>query len=81
MTDARIPCREVLTELWAYIDQECEPAQQDQLRQHLERCQHCFPQYDFQRIFREFLAAKCQQTAPPELRRKIFMQLLGEEQI
>jgi mycothiol system anti-sigma-R factor len=79
MGEARMHCREILAELWAFIDQEMDAATQDQLQQHLDRCQHCFPQYDFQRAFRAFIAKKCTHAAPPELRRKVFMQLLSEE--
>jgi mycothiol system anti-sigma-R factor len=75
----RLSCREAIEQLWAYIDQELEPSTSEQVRAHLERCQHCFPQYDFQKAFCAFLAAKCRDEAPPELRRRIFMRLLEEE--
>ena len=80
MTEPRLSCRDALEQLWPYIDAELDEAAQDQVRAHLARCSHCFPHFDFQRAFREFLAAHCRHAAPPELRRKIFMQLLHEEQ-
>jgi mycothiol system anti-sigma-R factor len=79
MADPRLSCRDAIEQLWAYIDQELDASTSDQVRTHLERCQHCFPQYDFQRAFCEFLAASCRDKAPPELRRRIFLQLLKEE--
>jgi mycothiol system anti-sigma-R factor len=79
MTEPRLSCRDAIEQLWAYIDQELDPGTSDQVRAHLERCQHCFPQYDFHRAFCEFLKAKCREEAPAELRRRIFMQLLKEE--
>jgi hypothetical protein len=48
------------------------------IKSHLDRCQACFPQYDFQRAFREFLGQQCHQAAPPGLRRKVFEMLLKE---
>ena len=72
-------CRHALAELWAYIDRELDAPTAEQVRAHLDRCSHCFPQYDFQRAFCQFLALHCSQQAPPELRRRIFMQLLEEE--
>ena len=79
MTEPRLSCREAIEQLWAYIDQELDPSTSEQMRSHIERCQHCFPQYDFHKAFCQFLAAKCREEAPAELRRKIFMELLKEE--
>lgn len=79
MAEQRMTCRDALDQLWEYIDRELDDATADQVRVHLERCSHCFPQYDFQRAFRAFMATSCRECAPPELRRRIFLQLLGEE--
>jgi mycothiol system anti-sigma-R factor len=79
MDNQHMRCREAIAQLWAYIDQELDAPTAEQVRQHLDRCSHCFPQYDFQRAFCEFVASQCSQQAPPELRRRIFMQLLEEE--
>lgn len=79
MADQHMSCRDALAELWAYIDQELDAPTADQVRAHLDRCGHCCPQYDFQRAFCQFLSSQAHQQAPPELRRRIFMQLLEEE--
>lgn len=73
-------CREAVQKLWEYVDQELDEAACEQVRAHLDRCRHCFPHYDFQRAYREFMASCRSGCAPPELRRRIFLSLLEEEQ-
>ena len=65
-------CSDVLTRLWEYIDGELTPERTGLIQQHLERCQACYPQYDFQKTFVAFVGRQCTQPAPPGLRRKIF---------
>jgi anti-sigma factor (TIGR02949 family) len=79
MGDHQVSCRDALAELWAFIDRELDQASAEEVRAHLDRCRSCFPQYDFQRAFRAFMATQARTTAPPELRRRIFLKLLSEE--
>jgi anti-sigma factor (TIGR02949 family) len=72
-------CRETLQRLWELIDHELQAGDKERMESHLKQCQHCFPQYDFQRAYRAFVASCCRHDAPPELRRRIFMALLEEE--
>ena len=74
-----INCRDTMERLWALIDAELDAPAATRVREHLDACQHCYPQYDFHRAYREFVAARCRHGAPPELRRRIFMSLLDEE--
>lgn len=72
-------CREAVDHLWELIDRELDEQAESRIEAHLEACQHCFPQYDFHRAFRAFLGSRCRQSAPAELRRRIFLSLLAEE--
>lgn len=78
MSHEDLSCSEALEQLWALIDCELDEATSARVREHLERCRSCYPQYDFDRAYRELLRMQCREQAPPELRRKIFMRLLGE---
>lgn len=78
MSGGPIRCSDALDQLWALLDQEICDEDAAPLREHLERCQHCYPQYDFERAYRQLLAMQCNEQAPPELRRRIFMRLLEE---
>ena len=72
-------CTDVLTRLWEYIDGELTPERTALIQEHLQRCQACYPRYDFQKAFVEFVGRQCHQPAPPGLRRKIFQMLLESE--
>jgi len=71
-------CRDAIQRLWALIDEDLDTATEEQVRAHLEACSHCFPQFDFQKEFTAFLAARCRHEAPEELKSKI-MALLNKE--
>lgn len=74
-----MPCEEVLARLWEYIDGELTPERTARIREHLDMCERCYPEYDFRRAFRVFLRRQVKTPAPPGLRRKVFEQLLQEE--
>jgi anti-sigma factor (TIGR02949 family) len=71
MTEETVSCRQALERLWALIDEELDTASEERVREHLAACSHCFPQFDFQKEFTEFLATRCRHDAPPELRSRI----------
>jgi len=83
MTDRpRLNCREAVEQLWAYIDGELPAGDADRVHDHLEACSACSPQHDYQRAFREFLKAQARAgpAVPADLRRRIFLRLLAEEE-
>lgn len=75
-----VNCSDALEQLWALLDRELDEAAAARVREHLDRCQTCYPQYDFHRAYREFVTARCRHDAPAGLRRRIFMALLREEE-
>lgn len=74
-----LSCREAIEQLWALIDDELDEARVPEVELHLQRCAACFPHYDFQRAFRDFLRSHNSEQLPPSLRRRVFMSLLAEE--
>lgn len=74
-----IPCDHVIAKLWEYIDGELTEELTAKVRAHLEICNRCFPQYDFQRAYKEFLQRCGEQPVPPGLRRRVFEAILAEE--
>lgn len=80
MTDAGvITCREVIELLWEYIDGELTEERMTTIRAHLVVCERCFPHYDFQKAFIEFVRRHGAEDAPPGLRRKVFQMILEED--
>jgi len=74
-----ITCREAVEQLWAYIDGELEGADERSVEAHLAACRGCYPHYDFQRAFREFVRRHTSQTVPADLRKRVFLRLLAED--
>ncbi len=74
-----IPCDHVIAKLWEYIDGELTEEHAAKVRAHLEICNRCFPQYDFQRAYKEFLRRCADRPIPPRLRRRVFETILAEE--
>lgn len=71
-------CHDVIAQLWEYIDDELTPERMQRIRDHLDVCSRCFPQYDFQRAFVTMLKRREWQPVPPDLRRRVFERILAE---
>lgn len=76
---AMLSCHEAVERLWAFIDGELPEQDAVAVRAHLDACRACYPHFDYQKAFCQFLRSCRKENAPPELRRKIFLQLLAEE--
>lgn len=73
-----MPCEHVMDRLWAFVDGELPIEEENAVRAHLEECGRCFPQYDWQRAYTEFMRAAAQRMENPALRRRVFAALLRE---
>ena len=72
-------CRECVEHLYEYLDRELTPELEREIRQHLIECTPCDEHYDFEKLFLDFLQARCRaQGAPPELKHRILRELLDE---
>lgn len=56
-----LDCESVMRQLWDYLDGELTPERTTAIRAHLELCQRCYPQYEFERSFLDAVA-----TSAPE---------------
>lgn len=75
-----IRCEHVLERLWDFLDGELPPEDEAAVKKHLEICNRCYPQYDFQRAYFEY-TRRLQEGdhAPPSLRRRLFERILEQE--
>jgi anti-sigma factor (TIGR02949 family) len=74
-------CRDAVQNLYSLLDDELSPELKATVERHFEECPGCFPLYQFERSFCRFLRARvAAQTAPPELRRRVFERLLLENE-
>lgn len=51
-----VSCREVIEELWDYLDGELPTERMEDLAAHLAECARCYPQYRFEFAFLEAVA-------------------------
>lgn len=60
--DARPPggieCEEALARIYEYLDGELEPEVRERIHRHLEVCRRCYPRFDFERIFLDYVREK-----------------------
>ena len=75
-----IRCEDALAHLWDFLDGELGPEEEAAVKKHLEICDRCYPQYDFQRAYFEYTRRiRNREATPPGLRRRLFETLLKEE--
>jgi mycothiol system anti-sigma-R factor len=65
-------CSEVLSEVYLFLDHECDEKRKELLQTHLEECHPCLEQYGIEEHLKALLARKCGgEHAPEELRRRL----------
>jgi len=48
-------CEESLARVYEYLDGELDAAEHEAVRRHLEKCRKCYPHYDFERLFLDYV--------------------------
>jgi anti-sigma factor (TIGR02949 family) len=76
---SRIDCEQALTHMQDYLKRELTPDLVVEMRDHLERCQHCFSCSRFEESFFVMLETQARrETCPGELRTRILAALRAE---
>ena len=60
-----IPCRDVIEQLWDYLDGELPFGRTEEIAAHLAECARCYPQYRFEFAFLALLARQRARTQGP----------------
>ncbi|MFB9235327.1 mycothiol system anti-sigma-R factor [Plantactinospora siamensis] len=69
-------CREVLAEVYLYLDLECADERRVQIRAHLDGCSPCLREYGIEREVKALVARCCgNEKAPVELRERLRVRL------
>jgi len=67
-----VDCREVLSEVYFYLDSECAEARRDIIKQHLAECSPCLAEYGIEQDVRELVHRCCSnETAPQEVKARL----------
>ena len=68
-------CREVLAEVYLYLDLECAEERRTLIRYRLDECGPCLRKYDLQRTVKSIVARSCHESAPSSLRERVLLQI------
>ncbi len=60
-----VSCRDVIQQLWDYLDGELQPERVEMFAAHLAECVRCYPQYRFEFAFLEALARQRDRFSGP----------------
>ncbi len=67
-----ISCQEALERVYEYLDGELDASGRGRVREHITVCQECYPFFDFERLFLDFIREKGFRSEPnEELLRKV----------
>lgn len=67
-----VDCADVMRQLFDFLDEELTAERMIAIRAHLDRCSKCYPNYNFEKLFLEAVAAtRTQSPAPAALRTRI----------
>lgn len=50
-----LDCEEALARVYEYLDGELDAAGHDAVRRHIETCRRCYPYFDFERLFLDYI--------------------------
>jgi mycothiol system anti-sigma-R factor len=65
-------CREVIAEVYFYLDLEASDERRDLIRDHLDECSPCLREYGIEQEVKALVARCCgQETAPQELKMRL----------
>ncbi len=71
-------CREVLAELWLFLDNECNHERRELLRRHLEDCGSCLEEFGLEEHLKALLARKCGGDHAPDALKQRLRQSIRE---
>lgn len=75
-----VDCKQVRSEIYAYLDGETDPEEACGMLEHLKRCKHCFSHYEFERALKRLIQYCGRQPhAGHSLQDKIASKIKGEE--
>ncbi|MGW4244163.1 mycothiol system anti-sigma-R factor [Nocardia sp. NPDC004722] len=71
-----LDCSAVLADVWLLLDNECDAAVKDRLREHIDRCSPCIEAYGLEEKLKSLLNRKCGgDRAPDALRQRLTLEI------
>lgn len=50
-----VSCEEALARVYEYLDGELDPDMQERIHRHVEVCRQCYPYFNFERLFLDYV--------------------------
>ncbi|GAB4007353.1 hypothetical protein GCM10029992_60870 [Glycomyces albus] len=76
-----VDCREVLEEVYLYIDNECSEVRRSVIRSHLDECSPCLSEYGIEQEVRSLVHRCCsEEKAPSDVKERLRAKLNAIEQ-
>ncbi len=50
-----LSCEQSLVRVYEYLDGELDAVEHEAVRRHLEKCRNCYPHFDFERMFLDYV--------------------------
>ncbi len=67
-----ITCRQAMARVYEYLDGELDAVEHEEVRAHLEKCRRCYPHFDFERMFLDYVhEVGARDTARPGLEERV----------
>ncbi len=74
-----LTCEESLARVYEYLDGELDAGEHDAVRRHLEKCRRCYPHFDFERLFLDYVhELGAEEESRPGLKERV-LEMLAEE--
>lgn len=74
--DDEVDCQEVLSDVYVFLDNECDEGQRAKIKEHLDDCYPCLRKFGIEQEVKQLLARKCGgDKAPMSLRANIKVRL------
>jgi mycothiol system anti-sigma-R factor len=66
-----IDCRQVLTSIYGYLDNDLDQPAMIEIKTHIELCRACFGCLEFEQLLREHMKKKTHQSCPEKVKLRI----------
>jgi mycothiol system anti-sigma-R factor len=71
-----VDCRDVLAEVYVYLDLECDSAERERIREHLDECSPCLREFGIEQEVKVLVARCCGgEHAPADLKQRLRVRL------
>jgi mycothiol system anti-sigma-R factor len=77
--ERELNCEESLARVYEYLDGELDAGEHEAVRRHLEKCRKCYPNFDFERLFLDYVhELGAQEESKPGLADRVRQMLAAE---